>query len=238
MASGPTFFRFSELTHENVNRDFQVHTNWTDGEGTIDQVLQAACNCGLAEIAFTEHARATSEYYTDFFGEIDRKKTELPQLGIYRGFEVKVIDTKGNLDISSTMRAQADIVLGSVHSFVQPDGSPRRPVDCSKAEAIETEFALAQAIIDGGQADVLSHAGGMCLRNFGEFPLDMMASLIEKSAQTGIAFEINTSYHAEILLELFQMLARHDPYVSIGSDVHRLEEMGRCRDAVRALLPR
>lgn len=232
----PTFHRFSELTRTNVNRDFQVHTNWTDGQGTIAEVLDRAREVGLAELAFTEHARASSDYYRDFFREIDEREELLPELAVYRGFEVKVLDESGTLDLTDEMREMSDIVLGSVHSFARPGGRFVAAADLGDAEACEIEFGLARAIIEGGRADVLSHAGGMCLRTFGHFPVEYLDQLIALAADRAVAFEINNSYHAGILKDLVPLLTRHDPPISIGSDAHRLDEIGICRDMVREVL--
>lgn len=232
----PVFPRFSELTHDNVNRDFQVHTSWTDGAATVSEVLARARQVGLAEIAFTEHARATSDYYPDFFREIDEQDDGADGLTIYRGFEVKALDADGRLDMSDDMRGAADIMLGSVHALVHEDGRRGPAADFGEAEAREIELALAKGIVTGGAADVLSHAGGMCLRTFGHFPLEAMEQLVVLAARRGVAFEINISYHRDILDDLLPLLARHDPPVSIGSDAHRLDELGACRDALRECL--
>lgn len=236
MRRRPTFYRFSELTHANANRDFQIHTNWTDGEAPIEAVIARAREVGLAEIAFTEHARANSDYYLAFFEEVDRHAAEFDDLTVFRGFEVKVLDDAGRLDISDDMRVAADVVLGSVHSFPHPDGGVALAHKFPEHDARETEFALARGLIVNGTADVISHAGGMCLRSFGTFPVDYMAELVALAAQHGVAFEINTSYHGGILDALIPMLERHDPPVSIGSDVHRLDQLGSCRDTLREIL--
>ena len=232
----PNFHHFSELTHANVNSDFQVHTNWTDGEGTVAEVLNQAREIGLAEIAFTEHARASSSYYVDFFREIDTHDARTPEVTVYRGFEVKALDSAGTLDISPEMRAVADIVLGSVHSFPAGNGGVAKATDFAPEDAQDIEFGLAKGIVESGDADVLSHAGGMCLRGFGRFPMELMDRLVATAARRGIAFEINVSYHAAILDLLLPLLARHDPLVSVGSDAHRLDQIGACRDALRESL--
>ncbi len=232
----PVFVRFSALTRDSVNRDFQVHTSWTDGQATVAEVLRRAEEVALSEIAFTEHARAGSTYYPDFFREVDEARSRRPEISVYRGFEVKVTGPDGSLDISDEMRAAAEIVLGSVHSFPLPGGgaAPARSFDRKEAEAIE--LRLAESILLGRTADVLSHAGGMCLRTFGSFPMESLERLVALAAERGVAFEINSSYHDGILADLLDLLARYDPFVSIGSDAHRLDEIGRCRDRLRAEL--
>lgn len=232
----PRFYRFSELTRENTNRDFQIHTDWTDGEAPVAAVLRRAQDVGLAELAFTEHARATSDYYPAFFREIDGLSAASEGMTVYRGFEVKVLSPDGRLDISEPMREAADIVLASVHSFPLDDGSVAPAAKFTREEAVEIEFGLARGVIENGAADVLSHAGGMCLRTFGAFPMAYMDDLVGLAAGRDVAFEINAAYHGAILKPLLDTLARHDPLVSIGSDAHRLDDVGSCRDLLREAL--
>ena len=84
------FPRFSELNSNNVLRDLQIHTNWTDGESSVKDLLEQADRVGLKEIGFTEHARHNSTYYPEFFDEIDLYAEEFPNLVAYKGFEVKI----------------------------------------------------------------------------------------------------------------------------------------------------
>jgi putative hydrolase len=220
-----------------VSRDFQVHTNWTDGQGTVSETISAAKNAKLKEIAFTEHARHTSTYYNDFFAEIEREAIKEPLLDIYKGFEVKIIDYKGTLDISDDMRACADIVLASVHSFPGPSrDTPIPPRMVSHEESIEIETALSLGVIEAESADVLSHPGGMSVRFHGSFPLKNYDRLLSAIKGSSVAFEINYSYHTSILTDLLKLVEKHDPLISIGSDVHALDTMGACRDALTEIL--
>jgi len=227
------FPRFRDLGPERINRDFQIHTVWTDGQATVEEVLHRAVEIGLGELAFTEHARATSNYYSAFFGEVDAAVRASGEPRVWRGFEIKAVDTAGALDMTGEMRAAADLVLGSVHSLPL-DGRWVPARELPHADAVEREFALACGIADSSEADVLAHAGGMALRAHGDFPDEYLGELMRRCRGSGVAFEINASYHEPILERLLGLLEQHDPPVSIGSDAHRLDEVGRCRDILRA----
>lgn len=233
----PRFHRFSELTGERLSAEYQIHTNWTDGAGTVREVLEAARAADLKEIAFTEHARHNSTYYPEFFQEIERERQAFADLTVYRGFEVKVVDFDGTLDISDEMRAAADIVLASVHSFPGRDGGGViRPRDVPRAQAHRIERDLSLGVIARASADVLSHPGGMSMRFHGGFPMEYFDDLLAAIRGTDMAFELNHSYHAPIFDDLVALIRAHDPLVSIGSDVHALTSMGACRDALKRVL--
>jgi putative hydrolase len=232
----PVFYRFSEATSENINRDFQIHTRLTDGEGEIVEVLDQAIACGLAEIAFTEHARHTSTYYPEFFAEIDNLAENYADLTVFRGFEVKLTDTQGSLDISADMRAQAGIILASVHGLPRKNHPPAPARDFSEKEANRIEFETSMGLLQNGKADVLSHCGGMSLRTFGKFPFSCFDELIAETAKTDIAFEINSSYHSDCLDILLPLLQKYNPLISVGSDVHKLSSLAECRDKMQEIL--
>jgi len=216
----PTFPRFDDLNAALLSREFQIHTTWTDGEGSVHEVLDAARARGLREIAFTEHARHTSTYYPDFFAEIDEAARAFPDLTVFRGFEVKIVDFEGALDISSSMRAQAEIILASVHSLPQPAGGVIHPREMDARKTCQIELDLSLGVIAAGSADVLSHAGGMSMRFHQGFPLESYEAILAAICTTDMAFEMNYSYHAPVFGELITLVQRYNPRVSVGSDVH------------------
>ena len=226
----PAFFRFKEISAENVHREFQVHTDWTDGSNSITEILAEAERRQIKELAFTEHARASSDYVPEFFRQIELASRNSSIVRVYKGLEVKIMDTTGRLDISPSMCGTADLVIASVHSFSDDYGQRRSARMVDKEEAHRIEFNMAMALIASRKADVLSHPGGMSLRYFGEFPLPYFEQLLAKCVEHDVPFEINFSYHAAILEDLLPLLKDINPLISIGSDVHELQKIGACRD--------
>ena len=53
--------------------------------------------------------------------------------------------------------------------------------------------------------------------------------MLEASLKREIAIEINSSYLIDFE-GFLNLCSEINPFVSIGSDVHRLEEVGKCRD--------
>ena len=69
----------NKLTELLTNRegDSHLHTNWTDGENTIDEMIKSANTCGLKWINFSEHNRKNSKYsYKEFCDEITEKSNK------------------------------------------------------------------------------------------------------------------------------------------------------------------
>lgn len=232
----PEFPAFSRLDHLLVNREWQTHTAWTDGNATIFEMLSVARERSISDFAFTEHVTSKSTYYPEFKLEVLGAAKCFPDIRVLCGVEVKILNESGGLDITSELRAQSDLVLASVHSFSASDGRRLKPASLSAEAAIATEFEMALTFLRRGGADVMSHAGGMSLRTFGFFPESHFVDLMIACKYAGIAFEINYSYHRKIIDPLLELLARIDPQVSIGSDAHDTSSVGACRDLLRSRL--
>lgn len=229
----PDFVRFRDLTPEYVNRDFQVHTSFTDGQASVREVVKRAEEIELREIAFTEHVRRASSFYPGFAAEVTAVRRSSP-VRIYLGIEVKAEDENGTLDASEEVVEQAEIVLGSVHRF--PVGGSRfvPAGEFGYEEAAKREFRLALGLLRYAPIHVLSHPGGMCSRTFGRFSREFLEELMYVSLERRVAIEINTSYYKHNLNDFLELCMEMNPYVSVGSDVHRLNELGTCRDALKA----
>lgn len=99
---------------------WHVHTNFTDGQNTIDEYCQTAQELGYPLIAFTEHVRRNLDYdFTEYISQIAeaKKRYDLTVLG---GCEAKVIDCDGNLDATDEVIKLSEIVVGVFHSFDFP----------------------------------------------------------------------------------------------------------------------
>lgn len=234
MRSRPKFLRFSELNAVWGNREMHMHTTQTDGKGSIMQVLQRAAEVGLAEIAFTEHVRADSDWFPGFAAEVRKLSLAVP-LRTLVGAEVRIADFKGSLDVSPAIREQCDILLASVHRFPDRDGKRMSFSDVPRDEFAEIEFNLALGLVRKGDADVLAHPGGMSCRWIGSFPDELYRALMKAAAKSGVAVEINSSYITDFG-KFLSFLEEADPYVSIGSDAHLLSQVGECRGKLKEFL--
>jgi putative hydrolase len=230
----PTFVRMSEVDRAWVNRDFHLHTKYTDGKPGVEEVIARCEALGLSEIAFTEHVRKDTSWFPKFADEV-REAGARARLKVFVGCETRIADFNGSLDISDEIRGLCDVVLASVHRFPGPDGKPLAFSAVPKDEFAGTEYRLALGFVRRGGADVLAHPGGMSLRYASGFPDEYYESLMRECRAAGIAIEFNASYMKDFAR--FAELARAiDPPVSIGSDAHAADELGTCRDRLTALL--
>lgn len=228
------FVRFHDLKAHQLQCDLHVHTTRTDGEADIQKLLWRAGECGLTRLAFTEHVRRATDWFDDFVQEVRAASTVFPQLQVWVGCEAKALDTRGAFDASPELLNQCDIVLGSVHRFPDGQGGLLDFAAVPQEDFAQIEFDLAQGLLEAAPIDVLAHPGGMYARRFKtDLPASLMRELLEHANQRAIAVEINSSYTQD-LPGFLALCAEVNPYVSIGSDVHRVEKLGHCRDLLIA----
>jgi len=101
--------------------DLHMHTNETDGEGTLEEMAAAAKERGLKFIAITDHSkRVTMARGMDGarlfkqWQEIDRLNSRLKGIKLLKGVEVDILE-RGGLDLDDDVLRHADWVVASVH---------------------------------------------------------------------------------------------------------------------------
>lgn len=219
------FKKFNELTERAFLRDHHMHTSWTHAEDSVEDMVKAAEEKGLLSIAFTEHVNSVVKWYHDFAKKV-RDVAKLSKLDIFLSAEAKIIDYQGNIDISKYILNLADFVVGSVHRY--PLGSKKfLPLEeipsLGQEKAAKMEFDAARSILNCEHADVLGHPFGVYSRYFKQFPEKEMYILMQESLNKRKAIEINTSYNYG--KEFITLLREVNPFVSIGSDAHRKEDI-------------
>ncbi|MCR5688359.1 MAG: PHP domain-containing protein [Lachnospiraceae bacterium] len=213
------FKRMSGLNADNSRFDMHLHTTWTDGRDSAESMIAAACENHLTSIAFTDHIRKGSDYYPDYLDELASYAMR-DDIRVYRGFEAKIMNPAGEVDIPDDARSAADIVVASVHripvgdSFVYPKELPYELL-----AKTERDLALA-AVRRGRDCNVVGHCGGMTISAYGTFPVGYFEEVIRECAEADIAFEYNYKYHVSFENEIKELLVRYDPFVSAGSDAH------------------
>jgi len=227
----PTFSPSRILAGEIPPVDFHLHTVFTDGEDNLESYVRSAVEQGLRAIAFPEHvtrdeARLNS-WFPAFLKEVDRCREVFPDLKIFKGVEAKVIDLQGRLNFPETYVGLVDFVMGVVHRYPGVGTNVAyysKEIPPDTARHLELDASL--AILENPQVSVIGHVGGVYIKKFGLFPLEDFEQVIQKAAQKGVAFEINSKYHQGIWKELLELCAQYGVSVTLGSDAHKVESLG------------
>ncbi|HEY6022635.1 MAG TPA: DNA polymerase/3'-5' exonuclease PolX [Pseudolabrys sp.] len=108
---------------EDIRGDLHVHSDWTDGTASIEEMARAAQACGYEYMALTDHSRRVAMAHgldpakvSRQIREIDRLNARLKGFTVLKGIEVDILKD-GGLDLPDSTLANLDVVVASVHSF-------------------------------------------------------------------------------------------------------------------------
>ena len=206
--------------------DCHLHTSWTDGDASVSEVYEASVSAKLEAVLFSEHSRKSSVgWFADFAAEV-RALPKSP-CAAFVGTEVKVESWEGQLDTVKEITECCDLIMASVHRFIDSCGVSVEFQDFDPDDAIDTEFRLACAALKNPEVDILGHMFGMSYRRFNQTPPDeLVKELISLAAHTGVAVEVNSRYHPNVM-DMLRWCQEFDANVAFGSNAHSLVEVGQ-----------
>jgi histidinol phosphatase-like PHP family hydrolase len=202
--------------------DLQMHTTWSDGSLSLEEMLAAARALGRPFVAITDHSRAleiahgmSAERLVDQGRLIDGLNAGLEAAGdpfrILRSMEVDLFPD-GSIDMDDAALSTLDLVLGAFHSKLR-----------SKED--ETERYL--AALRQPRLHVLAHPKARMYGRRAGLTADWRRVFAE-AARLGKAVELDATVWRQDLSVELATIAREEgvAWFSIGSDAHSAEELG------------
>jgi DNA polymerase (family 10) len=105
-----------------IKGDIHVHTDWSDGQDSIEDMAKAAKALGYNYLAITDHSAGrgiahglTEERLRQQIAEIKRLNQQLKGIRIFTGTEVD-IRADGSIDLPQKLLADLDVVIAAIHS--------------------------------------------------------------------------------------------------------------------------
>lgn len=211
-----------EMHH--IRGDLHVHSDWSDGQSTIEEMALAAKKLGYQYICIADHT-ASLRYFgglsedeiPDKLREIAQVQKKLKDIRILSGVEVD-IKTDGSLDYSDEILAQLDVVTASVHSAFQQD---------EKAMTARLLRAM-----ENPHVDIIGHPTGRLIGKREPYALDIEA-VLKKAAETGTAIEVNSFYDRLDLNDVNCRRAKElGVMLAINTDAHHANHLQQIRFGV------
>ena len=166
-----------------VRGDLHVHTNWSDGKGTIESMAEAAIALGYEYLVFCDHSQslrvANGLSPARLKGKIEavRKADEdYEEIQLLCGSEVDILKD-GALDYEDALLAELDFVVASVHSFFRI------------GEKAMTERMV--RAMNNPHVRTVGHPTGRILMRRDPYEVDVLR-LIKEAAATNTALELNS----------------------------------------------
>lgn len=227
--------------------DYHVHSTCSgDGRVSIEDMCARAVEIGIGEIAFTEHVDnnpADLCYgtfdYSFYIAQIESARRKFDSLRILTGIEFGEPHMYPE-QIQAIREWDLDVVLAVVHWVGDVIVAVDEFGDSDVGEMYDLYLDEVLKTAQVGGFDVLGHfdlvkrfgvkyAGPFRFESFKE----RIAAILEAMIERGIALEVNTSGLRQPCRETFPGLRTLKLYrelggglVTIGSDAHRIEQLG------------
>ncbi len=200
------------VTLEDIRGDLQMHSTWSDGKVSVEEMALACRARGYAYMAITDHSQAmamvqglTPERARAQWEEIDDVRERVDGIEILRSAEVDILKD-GSLDLPDEVLVQLDVVVVSVHSLMDQD------------QKTMTDRVL--RAIRHPEVDILAHPTGRLLGRREPFAMDVEA-VLTAAAELDVAVELNANPNRLDLSDVHVYRAKElGVKVVISTDAH------------------
>jgi DNA polymerase (family X) len=200
------------VTLEDIRGDLQMHSTWSDGKVSLEEMAIACRDLGYEYMAVTDHSQVmamvgglTPERAREQWVEVDEVRKRVEGITLLRSCEVDILQD-GTLDMPDDILEELDVVVISVHSFMDQD---RKTM---------TERVL--KAMSHPTVDILAHPTGRRINRREPFEMDV-ERVLEAAAELSVAVELNANPNRLDLNDVHVKRARElGVPVVISTDAH------------------
>ena len=205
------------VTLEDIQGDLHMHSTWSDGKASVEEMARACQARGYRYLAISDHSPAlamvggiTPERAVDQWEEIAQVQEGLDGITIFKSLEVDIL-RDGSLDMTDEVLETLDLVLVSVHSLMEMDR-------VSMTDRVITA-------IQHPQVDILAHPTGRLLARREPFQLEM-EEVLQAARDLDVAVEINANPNRLDLNDVHALRAKElGVKVCISTDAHSVQRL-------------
>ncbi|MDR5694781.1 MAG: DNA polymerase/3'-5' exonuclease PolX [Armatimonadota bacterium] len=207
----PTLIQLSD-----VKGDLHIHTKWSDGADSVEEIAKAAKDRGYEYICITDHSQSlkfAGGVPIDELREharIVRRLSDKLGIAILIGSEVDILPD-GSLDYPDEVLKELDVVVASVHSRFRM-----------------SEEEMTKRIIkamENPHVDILGHPTGRLLGQRDAYQVNI-EEIIEAARRTQTVLEINATPERLDLKDTHARMAKeHGVKLAINTDAHSRHQL-------------
>ncbi|MBK5190016.1 MAG: DNA polymerase/3'-5' exonuclease PolX [Methanosarcinales archaeon] len=202
--------------------DLHVHTNWSDGRDSIEEMAKAALALGYEYIAVADHSPAVGIAGGLNEEKIPKRKEEIERVNTrFEGDRIQFrvlnsveadIKSDFSMDFSDEILKDFDVVVGAVHTKFSQD-----------RETMTTRIVTA---MENPNVDIIAHPTGRLLRKRDPYEVDM-ERLMAAAKDTGTVLELNSFPTRLDLNDIHCKMAKdYGVLIAISTDAHDAIQMG------------
>lgn len=165
-----------------IRGDLQMHTAYSDGQESVEEMVKALENLGYDYAAITDHSQSQRIAGGMSVGQLREQWARVEELAgttsltLLKGAEVDILDD-GSLDYPDDVLAEADVIVASVHSGLR-----------SSREAMTERIVRA---IENGFVNILAHPTARLIGRREPIKFDF-DRVFEAAKNSKVALEVNS----------------------------------------------
>ena len=204
---------------QHIRGDLHMHTDWSDGQDSVLEMVRTCRDLGYEYIAITDHSPSsaasrslTLDGVEGQAREIEHARRLIPGIAVLHGAEVDILPD-GRLDFPDEMLRRFDIVLASLHDAANQS---REELTRRYLRAVRHPFV-----------NIITHPSNRLVGRRAGYDLDETV-LFEAAAKTGTILEIDGAPgHLDMDGAMARRAIGAGAMVSIDSDCHRAALLAR-----------
>ncbi len=212
------------LSIARIRGDLQMHSTWSDGANTLREMALACRDRGYEYISITDHSQAVTvagglkpHQVREQWEEVEEVRQSVDGVHLFRSLEVDILKD-GTLDMPDDILVGLDLVLVSVHSFMNL--------------SVEKMTDRVIRALEHPEVDILAHPTGRILNRREPFALDVEAVLQAASA-LDVAVELNAHPSRLDLHDRYLKRAKElGVKVAVSTDAHSIQDLDLMRYGV------
>ncbi|CAH0346281.1 DNA polymerase/3'-5' exonuclease PolX [Bacillus sp. CECT 9360] len=211
-----------------IHGDLHMHTTWSDGAHSIEEMIDACRAKGYKYMAITDHSQylkvangLSAERLREQKKIIHELNHKYDDITILSGIEMDILPD-GSLDYDDELLAELDIVIASIHSsFSQPK---------------ETIMKRLKNALDNPNVDIIAHPTGRIIGKRTGYEVDM-DMLIELARETNTALELNANPNRlDLAAPNLRKAQEAGVSIVINTDAHSIDMLEHMKVGVSAAI--
>ncbi len=208
------------LQPEDIKSDLHMHTTWSDGAHSVEEMAERCKEKGYEYIVITDHSKylrvangLTESRLRKQREEIERVNDKMSDFHIFCGVEMDILPD-GTLDFDDDFLKEMDVVIASIHS--------------SFSQSEEEIMKRMNAALDNPHVDIIAHPTGRLIGKRQGYAVNI-EKLIKKAGETGTVLELNANPNRlDLMADNIEKAQEHGVMIAINTDAHNfpmLEDM-------------
>ncbi|MEM4714438.1 MAG: DNA polymerase/3'-5' exonuclease PolX [Candidatus Nanoarchaeia archaeon] len=201
---------------KDIKGDLHVHTNWSDGSNSIEEMISAAQKFGYEYVCISDHSktRAIAHGLNEerLLNQIKmiKKLQKKFKIKIFTGSEVDIL-ADGSLDYSNNLLKKLDVVIASAHTGWK---MPKKIMTERIVKALENPYV-----------DILGHPTGRVIQKRAPFNLDL-EEIFEVALEKKKVLEIDAFPDRLDLNDInVKKAIEKGIFLAINSDAHAINQL-------------